>query len=120
MEFAKEDYVYNAAAHFAGVDKYPDGLVNALMDKGRVCFDATCWVLAEMAMQAELIRRDMGYDKRDVPTEAHIRARLMPTDFLAARTLIMDRISKGLHGEDEAEKEVDEVLQELEKKADGD
>lgn len=119
MDFDKFDFVYNAAAHFAAADKYPDGLVKVLLAGDKACFDATCWILAEMAAQGELIRRDAGYDKREIPTEAHFRARLMPHDFNAARTLILDRISKGLHGEEREDEEVDEVLAEIEKKADG-
>lgn len=116
MDFEKFEFVYNAAAHFAAVDRYPEGVVNELLKVDGSCFDATCWILAEMAMQGELIRRDLGHDKQEPPSEAHFRTHLMPRDFNKARELILDRISRGLRGDAEEEQEVDEVLREIEKK----
>lgn len=119
MNLSKHDFVYNAEAHFAAVEKFPDGLVKTLSKNNKESFEALCWTLAETAMQAELIRRDLGHDKKQPPTEAYFRTHLMPRDIREAHMLMFNAIQKGLRKDDEDE-EVDEVLEEIEKKADGD
>lgn len=114
MDLSKYRYVYNAAAHFAAVEKYPDGLVPELMKPGVAGFDALCWALAEIAMQAELIRRDMGYDRQEPPSEAALRAQMTCRNINEARTIVMNAIVKGL-GKDGGG-EVDEILAEIQKK----
>jgi len=120
MDFKQYDFIYNASAHFAGAEKYPDGLVPELIKPDKAGFEAACWALAEMATQGELIRRDMGHDRRDAPTAEHFRRHLMPHEYPAVRQLIFERINRGLHGDVDDGAEVDEVLEELGKKTDGD
>ena len=46
MDLTKYNYVYNAAAHFAAMEKYPEGLWAELVKPGKAGFDALCWALA--------------------------------------------------------------------------
>ena len=120
MDLKKYGYVYNAAAHFAGVEKYPEGLMPELMKPGKDGFNALCWALAEMSMQAELIRRDMGYDRREPLDENKVRACMTFKNIPVAREIVMNAIVKGLGKGVEDGEEFDEVLAELEKKTETD
>ena len=120
MDLSKYSYAYNAAAHFAGVEKYPDGLMLELQKPGTDGFNALCWALAEMSMQAELIRRDMGYDRREPLDENKLRALMTFKNIPKAREIVMNAIIKGLGKGTEDGEEFDEVLAELEKKTEAD
>ena len=115
MDLNQYSYVCNAAAHFAAQDKYPEGLWTELVKPGKAGFDALCWALAETSIQGELIRRDMGYDKRETLDESKFRLYLKPRQINEARTIIMNAMIKGLNSGDEAD-EVDEVMAEIQKK----
>lgn len=88
--------LYNAAAHFAAAEKYPDGLLNEMSKPGPAGLAALCWAIAELGRQAELARRAMGYDPGDMPEEGTIMARLMPKDILPARKAVLDAMTRGL------------------------
>jgi len=120
MDFSKYSFVYNAEAHFKGVDKYPNGVMEALNKKGMAGFDVLCWLLAEMSTQSELIRSDMGYDKGEVLTEAYLRRNLMMKDLNKAYEIALAAIIQGLKGDKQDEEEIDEVLMELQKKTESD
>lgn len=115
LDLNQYNYVYNAAAHFAAMDKYPDGLWAELVKPGKAGFDALCWALAEMSMQGELIRRDIGHDKHDTLDESKLRMYLKPKQINEARSIVLTAMTKGLSNSDEAE-EVDEVMVEIQKK----
>lgn len=115
MDLNQYKYVYNAAAHFAAMDKYPDGLWAELVKPGKAGFDALCWALAETSMQGELIRRDMGRDKSETLAEDKLRMYLKPRQTNEARSIILTAMTKGLNSGDEDE-EVDEVMAEIQKK----
>lgn len=115
MDLTKYSYVYNAAAHFAAMEKYPDGLWAELVKPGKAGFDALCWALAETSTQAELVRRDMGHDKREALDEDKLRIYLKPRQINEARTIVLNAMTKGLNSGDEGE-EVDEVMAEIQKK----
>ena len=106
--------LYNAAAHFAAAEKYTDGLLNEMSKPGPAGLAALSWAIAEFGRQAELARRAMGYDPREMPEEGAIMAQLMPKDILAARKAVLDAMPRGLG--DAGDGEVDEVLLELQKK----
>jgi len=120
MDFTKYEFVYGAEVHFAGVEKFPGGLMKEMDKKGRAPFDAMCWVLAAMAEHAELLRRDLGHDKREVPSADYFKLHMKLKDIMPAKQIILNCIAKGLRGETDEDEEVDEVLAEIEKKADGD
>lgn len=106
---------YTAAAYFAAEEKYPDGLANALMQDGKAGLEAVCWALSELSTQTELIRRDMGYEKRPILPPEYFALRLKLPEFIEAKEAILMAMNKGLNLTDEKE-EIDEVLQELEQK----
>ena len=115
MDLTKYDFVYNAAAHFAAQDKYPDGLWAELVKPGVAGYEALCWALAETSLQGELIRRDIGHDKRETLDENKLRLYLKPRQINEARSIILTAMTKGLNNADE-EEEVDEVMAEIQKK----
>ena len=107
--------VYNAAAHFAAQERYPEGLSEALSAPGGKGFEALCWAVGELSTQGELIRRDMGHDKKEPLTAEYVRLHLKPSELLAAKSAVIEAMIRGLNSGDEDE-EVDEVLAELQKK----
>lgn len=121
MDLKQYHYVYNAAAHFAAAEKYPDGLMLELQKPGSASFDALCWTLAETATQGELIRRAEGYDRGKIPEEEDFRLRLRPNQIREASEIALRAIVQGLRGDEGPEDtEIDEVLDEIEKKRDAD
>ena len=120
MDFSKYSFVYNAEAHFKGVDRYPGGVIEAMQKDGTEGFNALCWALAEMSLQGELIRRDMGYDKGKTLSEDYLKRNIRLKDLNTARETALNAIIRGLKGEDKEDEEVDEVLLELQKKTESD
>jgi hypothetical protein len=117
MDFSKFHFVYNAAAHFAAMEKYPEGLMQELGKNGTAGFEALCWILAELSMQGELVRRDLGYDRSEPLSIDKLRLHLKIKDIPAAKKIIMDALLAGV-GENEGE-EIDEVMAEIQKKTEG-
>ncbi len=109
------ELLYNAEAHFAAAEKYPDGLIQELQKKGVESYEAMIWAFVETAKQAELYRRFMGEKPRHVITEKEARMLLTAGQLRIATKMVMDAIIDGL-GEGDGDEEIDEVLMELEKK----
>lgn len=121
MKLKNIRFLYNAAAHFAAEEKYPEGVINELRKKGAESFNALCWVLGETAKQAELMRRYMGETPEEVPTEEEFRLKLRPSQIHEASEIVLNTIVKGLRGDEEdEEEEIDEVLLEMQKKTSDD
>ena len=109
------ELLYNAEAHFAAAEKYPDGLINELQKRGVESYEAMIWAFTETARQAELYRRFMGETPRRIITEREARMLLTAGQLRIATKMVMDAIIDGL-GEGDGDEEIDEVLMELEKK----
>lgn len=107
--------LYNAEAHFAAAEKYPDGLMNELQKRGVESYNAMLWAFTEMAKQAELYRRYMGESPRRILTEKDLRTLMNAGQIRIASKMVLDAIIDGL-GEGDGDEEIDEVLLELEKK----
>lgn len=116
MKIESVKLLYNAAAHFAACEKYPDGLINEMKKQGTASFDAMFWAFTEAAKQAELYRRFMGETPRRILTEADWRTIIKPGQMSKAAGMVMDAIATGLSSGDDEDQEIDEVLLELEKK----
>lgn len=116
MKLKGVELLYNAAAHFNSLEKYPDGIVPELLKKDKTSFDALCWALAEMARQGELYRRFIGEKPKDYPTEEMFAIGLRPNQITAAYELCMSEIAKGLAKPDDEDEEIDLVLMEIQKK----
>lgn len=120
MDFGKYNFVYNAEAHFKGIDKYPEGVMEATQQPGTAGFNALCWLMAEMSVQGELIRRDMGYDPGEVLTEKQLKTHLKITELGEVRKIVLETMVRGLRGEEKEDEVIDEVLAEIEKKTGND
>lgn len=117
MKISSVKLLYNAAAHFAACEKYPDGgLVEAIRKPDASSFDAVLWAWAESAKQAELYRRFMGEDPRRILTEEEWRMLIKPGQMAAVTNRVMEAIIEGMGAESDKDQEIDEVLLELEKK----
>lgn len=116
MELDKYHFLYNAAAHFASMEKYPDGLMEAVMAGGFSGFEALCWALETLSMQGELARRYMGHDHQKPLKAAEALVLLRPMDVLEARRLVLEAIAHGIRSDRDENEEIDEVLLENEKK----
>jgi hypothetical protein len=115
MDLSKYHFTYNASAHFATLDKFPNGLIEEITKSGLEGFEALCWALEELSTQGELVRRDMGYDKGPIIKAEQAKTMLLPYEIMGAKQLILDAIIRGINVPDES-KEIDEVLMELQKK----
>ena len=118
MKIPDMHLLYNAAAHFKAQDRYPDGLIAGISQEGYAGFEATCWALAELGSQGELARRDMHYDRQEMPRMESLLVSLKVTELLEAKTAILDAVSRGLHAEGGEDEEIDEIIAEQQKKTD--
>lgn len=117
MKISSVKLLYNAAAHFAACEKYPDGgLVEAIRKPDASSFDAVLWAWTESAKQAELYRRFMGEDPKRILTEEEWRMLIKPGQMAQLTNRVMEAIIDGMGAESDKEQEIDEVLMELEKK----
>lgn len=109
----------NGAALFDIYEKYGSkGFVtDHIKGNGKKSFEATCWILAKLAEQGELVRRYLGYDRGPVPSEVMLRTMLSPRDVPAAKVAIKDAVRLGFARDEENHEPVDLGLLELEKKA---
>lgn len=109
----------NGAALFDIYDQFGDdvSVFDPINGKGRESFEATCWYLEELAIQGELYRRKLGYDKGPVPSADMFLLELSPLDVPRARAAVRMAIQAGFAREEsEPPKEIDKGLLELEKK----
>lgn len=117
MDWKNVELVYNAAAHFKMMEKYPEGnIMKVISEGGAEGFEAMCEMIAECSTQAEMIRRSMGYDRREPITAERIRIEMMPYEWQEAFGALCKAFMKGMKAPDDPMKEHDEVLEELEKK----
>jgi len=116
MRIDSVQLLYNAAAHFAAAEKYPDGLMKELQKIGVASYEAAFWTFAECAKQAELWRRFMGEKPRKILTEAEWRMAIKPAQIEKMVEKVIEAISAGLAQDKDEDEEIDEVLLELEKK----
>lgn len=116
MKLSSVKLLYNAEAHFAAFEKYPEGLMKQLQIKGPESYEAMLWAFAEAAKQAELYRRFMGEKPKRILTVEEWRMIIKPGQLSQAGEMVMQAIIEGLGPGPEEDEEIDEVLQELEKK----
>lgn len=109
----------NGAALFDIYEKYGSkGFVtDHIKGNGKKSFEATCWILAKLAEQGELVRRYLGFDRGPVPSETMLRALLSPRDVPEAKAAITEAVRLGFEREEQQGGAVDLGLLEIEKKA---
>ena len=107
--------LYNAAAHFDSLERYPDGIIEAIAEPGKKGFEALCYALALMSHQAEAARKYEGKETQEPIKEEWTLMHLRLADVVKAKTAVFQAVAKGIG---EASGEIDEVLLELQKKTD--
>ena len=110
----------NAAALFAIYDRYGTrgSVLDPIQNGDKAGFEATCWFLATLAEQGELVRRWQGHTPSKIPTEQRFRAMLRPSEASAAKVAIARAASLGFSREvqDDEPEYVDVGLREIQKK----
>lgn len=136
MELDGLELLYNAAAHFMAMEKYPGtpredggepedsgepedaGLLSAIWRDGYEGMEAVCWALEALSRQGALLQREMGMEAQEPIKASKAMVEMTLPELLRAKRMVFDAVVRGMHVEDE-KGEVDEVLAELEKKTDG-
>lgn len=109
----------NGQALFDAYDKfgYEGFLTKHIEGQSKASFENTCWLLAKLAEQGELVRRWQGLDRGPIAPEQYFRANLKPLDVAGAKDAIREAISLGFSREEEHERRVRDLgLEELQKK----
>lgn len=111
---------YSIEVMFNMREKYGtvDAALNIIAQDNMTAFEAVRWFAIQMANDAELCRRDAGYDHSPMLTDAAITPRLSPLDYEELRGAVVQAISLGYRREnsDDEEKETDLGLAELQTK----
>ena len=105
----------NGQALFDAYDKfgYEEFLTKHIEGKDKKSFENTCWLLAKLAEQGELVRRWQGLERGPIVPPEYFRAHLRPLDVAGAK----EAITLGFSREEEREKRVRDLgLEELQKK----
>ena len=89
-------------------------LLDHIAGTGKRAYEATCWLLAKLAEQGELVRRYQGYDPGKFPSEMRFKTLLAPRDIPLAKTALRQAVAMGFRMEQKADEFVDLGLQELE------
>lgn len=111
----------NGAALFDIYDKYGDkgSLLDHIKGNDKAAFQATCWILAKLAEQGELVRRYHGFDHGLFPTALMFQTMLKPLEVAEAKRVITMAVSQGFaRDEPDEEASIDLGLVELQKKRD--
>ena len=87
-----------------------------LKDNNKAGFEATCFFLAKLCEQGELLRRWEGQTRGPVLSEQYFRVHLAPRDVYRAKDAIVTTSRIGFAREAEEEHDVDLGLVELQKK----
>lgn len=84
---------------------------------GAEAFDAVKWFALQMANDAELCRRDAGYDPQPMISEKDITIRMRPLDYEELKAAVVDAITLGYRREIKDDKEETDIgLAELQAK----
>ena len=116
LDLNNYEFLYNAEAHFAAMEMFPDGFFQTMLRDDKKGYDALCWGLAELSQQAELVRRYKGLDSKEYLTEEYVRAMLDYNQTPEALRILVGAVSKGLNVQQDENEEIDEVLAEIQKK----
>lgn len=109
----------NGAALFDLYDKFGKeaGLMEPIAGNDREGYNATCFYLATLANQGEIVRRYQGYDAGKFTTENFFRANLAVWDVARAKEAVKAALFQGFYREEkDPEERIDLGLLELEKK----
>ncbi len=109
----------NGAALFDLYDKFgqENGLMENISGDDRNAYNATCFYLATMANQGEIVRRYQGHEPGKFATDAFFRANLATWDVARAKNAVKTALQQGFNREEiDPAEAIDLGLLELEKK----
>lgn len=109
----------NGQALFDAYDKFGyDGFITEHIEgTNKKSYEATCWLLAKLSEQGELVRRWQGLDRGPIVPEQYFRTNLKPMDVAGAKDAIREAIAEGFRREERGERrDIDLGLAELQKK----
>lgn len=106
---------FSVAVMFDMNDRYGnlEKALNALEGNGKDGFEAVRWFAIQMANDAELCRRDQGYDPHPMLSEADISIRMQPLAYAMLKSAIVEAITQGFQRETSTKGEIDLGLEEL-------
>ncbi len=111
---------YSVEVMFDVVDRF--GTINKALEMierdGLEAFEVVKWFALRMANDAELCRRDAGYDHKPMLDQSAISLRIRPIDYELLKGAVVEAISRGYTRESTGtdQKEVDLGLAELQEK----
>ena len=109
----------NGQALFDAYDKfgYEEFITKHIEGQSKASFENTCWLLAKLAEQGELVRRWQGLERGPIVPPEYFKTHLRPLDVAGAKDAIREALSLGFSREEEREKRVRDLgLEELQKK----
>jgi len=112
--------LYSVSVMFDMAEKYGDikKAMKIIQADNRESLEAVRWFAVQMANEAELHRRNEGYDPLPMVEEKDVPATMTPYEYAELRAAVVDAIARGYKREVEDNKETDLGLAELrEKKA---
>lgn len=114
---------YSIEVMFDMRDKYESiqKALEIIAEDTRDSYDAVRWFAVKMANDAELCRRDAGYDPRAMLSEKDVSLRMSPLEYEVLKGAVVDAITRGYRREtsESKEKDVDLGLEELRAKKTG-
>lgn len=107
---------YSVSVMFDMMDKYGNiqKALEIIQQDTRDSFDAVRWFAVQMANDAELCRRNAGYDPLPFVTEKDVPMTMAPIAFADLRAAVVDAIGAGYQRETkDSSEEIDLGLEEL-------
>lgn len=107
------EVMFNVAERFGNIQKALEILEKDSLE----AFDAVKWFAIQMANDAELCRREEGYDPWPMLSDKDLTARIKPLEFEELRAAVVEAIQLGYQRDiEEPDKETDLGLAELQAK----
>ena len=93
----------NGQALFDAYDKfgYEAFITKSIEGTSKASFESTCWLLAKLAEQGELVRRWQGLDRGPIAPPEYFRAHLRPLDVAGAKDAIREAVALGFSREED-------------------
>lgn len=110
---------YSIEVMFDAIDKFgtASDMLQKIGEETREGFEALRWMIVHLVNDAELSRREQGYDPLPMLQENDISARMLPLDYKELQSAVIEAIAYGYNREVEnPEEETDLGLAELNQK----
>lgn len=110
---------FNGEAYFRLRDMFgTENVFTVCLPVTKEGFDNLCLGVSVLAEQGELARRSLNYDAGDIPSREYLQTALTPENMTKAYEAFNTALELGFGREieDDEDKEIDLVLQEIQKK----